>query len=50
MHTIKAEIEKFKDEKTIATDYGTILTKEGQVPYYELISEVESQYPLPTMR
>jgi hypothetical protein len=25
-------------------------TKEGQVPYCDLISEMESQYPLPIMK
>ena len=40
VHVLKAEIDKFKDDKTIVTDYGTIITKEGQVPYYDLISEL----------
>lgn len=40
MHALKAEIQKFKDDKTIAADYGVITTKEGQAPYYDLISEL----------
>lgn len=29
---------------------GVITTKEGQAPYLDLISELEAQFPLPTMR
>lgn len=50
MHALKAELQKFKDDKTINADHGTIVTKEGQGPYYDLISELESQYPLPSIR
>lgn len=50
VHALKAELSKFKDDKTIEAGYGTITTKEGQAPYYDLISELESQYPLPTIR
>jgi len=47
---LKAEIGKFKDDKTLVTDYGTIKTKEGQDPYHDLISELEAQYPLPSIK
>lgn len=50
MHALKAEAQKFKDDKILAADYGLVTTKEGNGPYYDLISELEAQYPLPTIR